>query len=284
MAEKELSQSDALALSGANDPDFDTGVRFPEDGADPWAVPFYRFGHQLAKLTQLANQCRVYRDDANDTTIGVRAGRAVIAGSVLDYSGETIDLSSYNNDTALVWLEDDGGPTIKHDTQSNGWPSGDHIKLAEVTVSSGEIGLDDIVDRRPEAMLSDAADQIDAHQSATSVHGISGDVVGTTDQQTLSNKTLGLERVSSSGDHTTTGESVVGVTDTSAARTVTLASADATDGRVVIVKDESGGAGTNNITVATEGSETIDGASSQTISTNYGVLRLYSDGSNWFTL
>ena len=79
---------------------------------------------------------------------------------------------------------------------------------------------------------------------------------------------------------------IVGVTSTAAARTVTLATAlmnDSPDARVVIVKDESGAAGTNNITVATEGSETIDGSATVVISANYGVARLYSDGANWFT-
>ena len=40
----------------------------------------------------------------------------------------------------------------------------------------------------------------------------------------------------------------------------------------------------HNITIATEGTETIDGQSTQTINTNYGVLRIYSDGTNWFTM
>jgi hypothetical protein len=65
--------------------------------------------------------------------------------------------------------------------------------------------------------------------------------------------------------------------------TVTLASAMVEDGAEVIVKDEAGDAGTNAITVATEGGETIDGAASQDIASNYGVLRLYSDGTNWYT-
>ena len=82
---------------------------------------------------------------------------------------------------------------------------------------------------------------------------------------------------------TTTSEFLVGVDTTSAAVTITLGSATVTSGRVVIINDEGGSAGTNNITVATEGSETIDGAATQTIAANYGTLRLYSDGTNWFT-
>ena len=78
------------------------------------------------------------------------------------------------------------------------------------------------------------------------------------------------------------GSTIIGVTDTAAARTITLSSFDNKEGNVIIVKDESGGAATNNITVDTEGAETIDGAASQVINANYGVLRLYSNGTNWF--
>ena len=68
-----------------------------------------------------------------------------------------------------------------------------------------------------------------------------------------------------------------------AQRTYQISSEDiAQAGRVFIVKDESGGARTNNIVITTEGSETIDGAASVTISADYGAITLYSNGSNLF--
>ncbi|MBK2124816.1 phage head spike fiber domain-containing protein [Fangia hongkongensis] len=83
--------------------------------------------------------------------------------------------------------------------------------------------------------------------------------------------------------------SIIRCTDTSSARTLTVSSSTIQLGKFsevfeFIVKDESGGAGTNNITIDTEGSETIDGATSVVISVNYGAVRLYSDGSNLFTV
>jgi hypothetical protein len=86
---------------------------------------------------------------------------------------------------------------------------------------------------------------------------------------------------------------VVAVTDTTAARTITLptsstfcaaVSAGAV-GKFLIIKDESGAAGTNHITITPNGTETIDGVNaSVTISTNYGVVRLYADSNgHWFT-
>jgi len=98
------------------------------------------------------------------------------------------------------------------------------------------------------------------------------------------NGSLAVKRTATAEDYTTAGETIVGVTDTTATRIITLATADCVVGRLITIKDESGGAGTNNITIATEGSETIDGSSTATISTNYGCIRLYSDGSNWFII
>ena len=74
------------------------------------------------------------------------------------------------------------------------------------------------------------------------------------------------------------------MTSTAAARTINLpAAATAGAGKVYIIKDESGAAGTNNITADANASETIDGATTKVINSNYGVLRLICDGTNWFT-
>ncbi|MBF0387314.1 MAG: hypothetical protein HQL20_05600 [Candidatus Omnitrophica bacterium] len=89
-------------------------------------------------------------------------------------------------------------------------------------------------------------------------------------------------RVAKDADATTSGEVIIGVTSTAAARTITLANADKVAGRIIMVKDESGAAATNNITVQAEAG-TIDGAANVVISANYGVVRVYSDGSNWFS-
>lgn len=77
---------------------------------------------------------------------------------------------------------------------------------------------------------------------------------------------------------------IIGVTSTAAARTITLPTAEVVAGKSYYVKDESGAAGTNNITVATQGSETIDGASTYVIKQDYQGVWLYSDGTDWFLI
>lgn len=74
----------------------------------------------------------------------------------------------------------------------------------------------------------------------------------------------------------------LGVTDTSAPRTITLPTAEGRGGRVYIIKDESGGAATHAIAVKAPPGETIDGAEVLSLSTAYGVVRVLSNAKNWF--
>lgn len=64
-------------------------------------------------------------------------------------------------------------------------------------------------------------------------------------------------------------------TSTSSAYTLTLPAASSMPGKVFIIDDESGGAGTHNITVTT-----ANGCAS--ISSNYGSCRVRSNGTAWF--
>ena len=79
------------------------------------------------------------------------------------------------------------------------------------------------------------------------------------------------------------GDRLIGV-NRAGAVTITLPTAQLRAGRTYTVKDESGAAASNNITVATEGSETIDGSATDVIAEDYGSKTYYSDGSNWFTV
>ena len=80
---------------------------------------------------------------------------------------------------------------------------------------------------------------------------------------------------------------IIGIDDTAAPRTVTLPTASGTGdlanaGKIYIIKDQSGAAGTNNITIA-PASGTIDGAANIVIDEDYGEASVYSDGTAWFS-
>lgn len=95
---------------------------------------------------------------------------------------------------------------------------------------------------------------------------------------------LGCKVTKTAASYTTdVNDVIIGVTSTAAARTISTTAADQIKGRVLIVKDESDAAGTNNITFDPAGAVTVDGAATKAISANGGSLRLYCDGTNWFS-
>ena len=72
--------------------------------------------------------------------------------------------------------------------------------------------------------------------------------------------------------------------DTTVARQITLPlAASVSDGRIYIIKDKDGQSLDNNITVVRAGSDTVDGATSQVLNSNYGSWMIVGDGaSNWY--
>jgi len=63
--------------------------------------------------------------------------------------------------------------------------------------------------------------------------------------------------------------------------TVTMPAVHAA-GDTILVKDSGGASQTNAITLATADADTIDGAASDSLQSNYGAVELISDGTNWF--
>jgi hypothetical protein len=79
--------------------------------------------------------------------------------------------------------------------------------------------------------------------------------------------------------HTTTSDLMIFTDSTSNTVAITLPAPSA--GRLIYVKDKTGKAATHNVTISQHSAETIDGASSLTLSKNYDAVLLISDGTNW---
>ncbi len=73
---------------------------------------------------------------------------------------------------------------------------------------------------------------------------------------------------------------IVAVTDTTAARTITMPNSGLVVPQRWTIKDESGGAATHAITIAGNGAN-IDGVANQTIITNYGSVDIYWNGTSF---
>jgi len=104
--------------------------------------------------------------------------------------------------------------------------------------------------------------------------------------ETLWRRVRGL--VVTTGDAAATigsGETYHGVTALTAGRILTLPPANSLqDGDELIIQDESGAAGTHTITISRAGSDTINGSTSVTITSNYGRRRLIKRGSGaWYS-
>lgn len=120
----------------------------------------------------------------------------------------------------------------------------------------------------------------DATPTTTGVHGVSGNVVGTTDVQTLSGKTYILVTNSYTANHTaTTTEQVLLASASGGAFTITLPTAVGVTGQSYTVKKTDVTA--NAVTIATTASQTIDGSANYVLYTPTSVLVVVSDGTNW---
>lgn len=77
-------------------------------------------------------------------------------------------------------------------------------------------------------------------------------------------------------------EGIVGGDTSSSAITLSLATTIENTGALMVIQDEGGNAGTNNITINANSGSNINGSGSITINSNYGGKLLYYNGSNWF--
>jgi hypothetical protein len=146
---KELTPDQIDALVGTRHPA--TGIEYPPNGLQPYYHWLLRALHLLAE-SSLGN-LRVAADDTSDTSVVIAPGRATISSVVVDFAGQTSDLSAYNNDTAYIWLFDNTGTAgLGIGTDAAGWPGTPHIKLAEVALAAGVITQ--ILDRRLETVFS----------------------------------------------------------------------------------------------------------------------------------
>jgi len=134
--------------------------------------------------------------------------------------------------------------------------------------------------------------------NANALHSVNGNLYFTSGSGTAVQITSGGSIVSSPGSASifettavstdlTIGNSdtfVYLIIDTSASRDITLPLASGvSSGRIYILKDSTGTSEDNNITVNIQGSDTIDGQSSQILNSNYGSWTIIGDGtSKWY--
>ena len=119
------------------------------------------------------------------------------------------------------------------------------------------------------------------------VQSVTGDGVGGTAEDVVltfpTTAEIGAETAwvtTTANSGTLTGTNVIWLADTTASRNRTL---DASGVRLQ-VKDVTGSAGTNNITLTAPGGQTINGNATETIDVNNGWVEYVRSGTNWTTI
>ena len=108
-------------------------------------------------------------------------------------------------------------------------------------------------------------------------------ILGVSSSGSSGPQTVSRTAVNVASYQTTSSDYLLGVTRTATgACAIEIQTSDIQEGRKLVIVDEGGLAGTNNITITCQGGETISGQSSLVIDGNYNTVVLYSDGSNMF--
>lgn len=95
-----------------------------------------------------------------------------------------------------------------------------------------------------------------------------------------------VRRTAISGNYTLAYDDYyIGVTSLATAPTITLPKPSiAGIGKSFVIKDETGGAGSTTITISQFATDLIDGAATKTITTNYGSVKVLTNGKDWFII
>jgi len=151
-------------------------------------------------------------------------------------------------------------------------------KISDLSASIGSGGGSDITVKDEGSSLSTAAVSFDFVGSGVTATKPSGENITVTIPGGINySRDVVLSSVTAS-----ITSSILGVSGTAAVN-IQLPSAGAyTAGQHFVVKDESGGAHTKNITILASGSQTIDGTGSITLESPYAAVNLYSNGTDKF--
>lgn len=216
-------------------------------------------------------------------TLNISDGQAVLDGivEVRSYAG----LALADNSDNWIWLKQDG--TIVRETTTTP-PVGNCVLLGLAVASSGAItsvGQDGAIVFRSGQMWRETNDLWAPSDTPNSILRVFTKTQGGVffwDGSAHVHIPSGSRVAVADADHTVAASTeIVALTSLSAGRTVTLPAPVA--GREILVMDESGQAGTYNITIDTASGD-INGGSSVSITTNYGFKRIRSNGSAWFVV
>lgn len=181
----------------------------------------------------------------------------------------------------------------------------DHSSGKGVKITPAGLNINATLDIQSQSIINvnltkydDLSSPLTGASNARTTHVASGDLYFTNNAGTAVQITSGGSVVTVPGSVETVdvqdvtsdlvigaGDSFVYLTvDTTATRQITLPLASSVaEGRIYLIKDKSGNANTNNITIVTQGSDTVDGSTSTLLTSNYSTSFIVGDGvSAWY--
>lgn len=213
----------------------------------------------------------------------INASAAIATTKLADGSTFVTSVAAIVNDE--ITRGDSGGQGIQG-TEANSGADVLYKMKNNATGANSSVTLDLITSTSDGAFGRLTTNRVNSSNATTSLHNRNGGALNEhirLDSGFIRNL-LGIrvdhQDLSASGN--TDGHTYVHFTGTAGGTVTILTTNIAEDGFVIIIMDVGGNAGTNNITIATQGAETIDGNATVTISADNGVVRLQSDGSNLF--
>ena len=201
--------------------------------------------------------------NASNCTIGASSSASTYAGAMVFYTPDAVAITFYNNGLRRATINSDGnlGVGVTNGTATL------HLKAGSATSGTAPLKINSgTVMGTPEtgAVEYDGTDWY-LTNSMPARRTVAYLATVTTSSTPVT--------VPAIGGH-------VRVVGAAGAKTVTLpATSGVKSGTRVTIKDAAGNAASGTITVNAASTETIDGAASATITTNYGVLRLIYSGS-----
>ena len=140
MAEVYPSDNELLNLQT----DAETGVEYIPTGTAPYYLHFRRLLYRLLLATQRANDLRVYDEGGLD--IGVKPGKFWTGTELINYEGSSGNTLADDKENIYLYLDASGSLVINEYSSFPDMGATPHIRLAQVSTSSGDI--DRIIDCR----------------------------------------------------------------------------------------------------------------------------------------
>ena len=136
----------------------DRGLELITENNPNFIAEYKRYIWGILNALDWAGALGVYCPSA--TTFNVRGGKYLFKGEVKTYTpGSAVDPT--DNDTTYIWLKPDN--SIGSAIDGTGWPSTEHVKLAEIDVDS-DGDITDVRDLRGQTFLNYASKKaIEAH-------------------------------------------------------------------------------------------------------------------------